>query len=61
MAIALGWQGHVDSNLSFSAFFERDHTLLGSGRLDRRRVRAHRTLAPSTSTSSRREEMPSLR
>jgi murein DD-endopeptidase MepM/ murein hydrolase activator NlpD len=28
MAVALGWQGHVDSNLSFSAFFDRDHTLV---------------------------------
>jgi hypothetical protein len=28
MAVALGWQGHVDSNLSFSAFFGRDHTLV---------------------------------
>lgn len=26
MAIALGWQVHVDTNLSFSAFFDRDHT-----------------------------------
>ncbi len=26
MAVATGWQGHIDTNLSFSAFFDRDHT-----------------------------------